>query len=159
MDVVGVGKLLQRNECAVGQRLPRREIMPGMLPRLVAHRAVGHEVVAAQLVAAQIDGGIGLLEGRQAGPPGIGKSSRRKGESCRDHPKIRRNEHQIDGRALADGQLAGARHAVEQLPRGADVDVRFAEIFERRHGQRGENAEDGNHHQQFDEREGGANKG
>ena len=70
-------------------------------------------------------------------------------------PKIFRHKNHIDRGVLADGQLPRPAQVIQQLARGADLDVGFAHVLERRHAQRGENAEDRDDDQQFQQREGG----
>ena len=56
---------------------------------------------------------------------------------------------------LADGELSRAAHVVEQLARGPGLPVGLAEVLERGHGQRRDDAEDRDDGEQFDQRERG----
>ncbi len=72
-----------------------------------------------------------------------------------DSQKFVRHKNHIDRGVLADGELPRAADVIQQLARGADLDVGLAEVLERRHGQRGQDADDGDDHQQLDQRESG----
>ena len=118
--------------------------MPGMLPGLIPQLAIGEKIVTGQLAVAQV-GDQGLLNRRQLTPPSIRIL-------WRQIPKIGGEKHHIDCGAMGHGQLPGPTDVIQQLPVGGGQNVGASEILERRHGDANENANDGNYHQQLNER-------
>ena len=123
--------------------------MPDVLPRLVPYPPVSHVGIAAQLPVHQV-GHFLLFHPVQAVPPGVGK-----GAIAGNGPKIGGDKHHVNRGALHHGELPATRHGIQHLARGADLGIGLADVLQPRHGQRGDDAENRNHRQHLNEREGG----
>ena len=99
--------------------------MPLVLPRLVAQRAIGNKRVAVHLQAQQVGQRrqLGVVQrGRPAGVDGR-------------NPKVGAQENHEDRGMVVDGQLPRPAKIIQQLPRRARLDIRLAQILQRRNRQ------------------------
>src|SRR5262249_53709133 len=114
------------NEGAFRQGSPLIEIAHGGPPWLIAHAMQRNKIISDQLFIVQL-GGLGFLPWRE-------------NPKCLIIPKIRRNEHHIDRRALANRELPSAGEGIEQL-RGGRGGVVGSKIVQDRNGERREHAD------------------
>ena len=126
---------------ALRQRAPGTDVAVMRLARLVADGAFGEKSVGRVWMRAEV---VPRPHVAWVGAGGGG-----------NRLDVRRHEDDMDGRAFADGGLAGQGEIREQLLGGAGHDVGLPQPFDGRQSDGGQDGHDGEHHEQLQQRERG----